>query len=217
MRALCHDLIGPAATIDILVQAVYAEGNPDPAIRHRLQLISSEARRISEICRQVLDRPSRAGSVRLDFLTADLLESARSRYLTTIEAVTSPVTLLVHPAVVARILGNLLANACQAAGPDGLVRLQVTPDGEQACVTVADSGAGFGIGKIGRDSLGLEIIGALVLDCGGTVQMGTSDLGGVSVAVTLPCLPQTLAPVRELGVVLAGSAATWRGDADMPA
>src|ERR1022692_39457 len=109
------------------------------------------------------------------------------------------------------------AGPSRSGGPAGIVRLRVTPDGEQACVTVADSGAGFGIGKIGRDSLGLEIVGALVLDCGGTVQIGTSDLGGVSVAVTLPCLPQTLAPVRELGVVLAGSTATWRDDADMPA
>lgn len=215
MRALCHDLIGSAATIEVLVQAAYVEADPDPAVRNRLQLISSEAARITQICRQVLDRPGLAEPVRLDVLAADLLESARSRYETTIEAITSPVTLRVHPAIIARILGNLLANACRAAGPGGLVRLQVARHGEQARLAVADSGAGFDIRKIGRASLGLEIIGALVLDCGGTVQMGTSDLGGLDVAVMLPCLPEAAPPLRKRDMALAGAASSRRDDADL--
>jgi signal transduction histidine kinase len=217
MRALCHDLIGPAATIKILVQAAYAEADPDPAIRNRLQLIASEAGRIADICRQVLDRPHHAEPIRLDVFAAELADSARTQYKTAIETVTSPITLRVPPATLARILGNLLANACKAAGPMGLVRLHVAADGEQARLTVADSGAGFDVREIGRASLGLDIIGALALECGGSVQMGASDLGGLDVSVVFPCLPQTVPLPRELSTVLAAGPQPRRQDAEVPA
>jgi len=213
MRALCHDLIDPAATIRVLVHAACAETNLDPVLRDRLQMIAVEAGRIGDICRQVLDRPSRPAPVRLDVLAAEALQSVRSRYKTTIELVTTPVTMRILPAIIIRILGNLLANACRAAGPEGQVRLLVALVGDRARLAVADSGAGFDIGRTGRASLGLEIVGSLVLDCGGTVEMGTSDLGGLSVAVTFPCPPLTVPPPREPDIMLARSNGSRSEDA----
>jgi K+-sensing histidine kinase KdpD len=51
---------------------------------------------------------------------------------------------------------------------------------------VADSGPGFGNGESGLASLGLGIVAALVRRSNGGLHMGTSDLGGLAVAVTLP-------------------------------
>ena len=86
-----------------------------------------------------------------------------------------------------RILGNILANACRAAGPSGRVRVIVDEAGDQARLAIADSGNGLGQAVPGgRAGLGLDIIGALALNYGGSVHLGVSDLGGLAVTVLLP-------------------------------
>ena len=191
LRELCHDLIEPVASIKLLVEVTCLEAHPDPPVRDRLRLIADEAGRIGDICGQVLGQPRRIEMLRLDVLAAEAVASAQLRHGGVIESVIDPVTLYVHPAVIIRILNNLLTNACRAAGAGGRVRLLVAHDEGQARLTVADSGGGLGTAQTGRTSLGLEIIGGLALGCGGTVQMGTSDLGGLCVTVLLPCLPQS--------------------------
>ena len=190
LRELCHDLIEPVAAIKLLVQVACMEAQPDLPIRDRLQLIADEAGRIGDICGQVLDQPRRVELIRLDVMAAVAVASARLRHGGLIETAIDPVTLDIHPAVIIRILNNLLTNACRAAGPGGLVRLVVALEDGQARLAVSDSGDGLGTGKGGRASLGLEIIGGLALGCGGTVQMAASDLGGICATVLLPCLPQ---------------------------
>jgi len=96
-------------------------------------------------------------------------------------------------------------NACRAAGPGGRVRLTVRAHGDRAALVVADSGRGFGRGKPGRASLGLDIVTAMARRGGGTVEMGTSDLGGTAVTVTFPreaagpAQAPRLAEAREAG------------------
>jgi two-component system, OmpR family, sensor kinase len=187
LRELCHDLMEPAASIKLLARALGASAGPDPAVQHRLRLIAAEASRIADICGQVLDRPTRQRPIRLDELAADTADSARLRHGSAIEVISSPVLLDIHPAVAIRILSNLVTNACQAAGQSGRVRLTITTDAEVARMEVADSGGAYRLGATGRTSFGLEIIWGLVLGCGGTVQMGVSELGGLCVTVLLPC------------------------------
>lgn len=190
LRELAHDLILPAASIKLLANAACTESDLDAAVRDRLRLIANEAAMIAEICGQVLDRPRRLGPLRLDALAAEAVARAQLRYRGVIEGATSPVTVLVHPAVVVRILNNLLSNACQAAGPRGRVRVRVVPESAQARLSVEDSGEGLVETRSGRTALGLEIIGSLVLGYGGTVQMEVSDLGGLRVNVSFSCPPQ---------------------------
>jgi len=185
LRELCHDLIESAASIKLLAHAAGPDAVPIPLVAHRLALIATEAGRIADICGQVLNRPGRLEPVRLDVLVAEAADRARLQYAGTIEVVSDPVTLNIHPAVVVRILNNLLTNACRAAGRGGQVRVLVVLDAGRATLSVADSGDGLGRERAGRTTLGLEIIGSLVLGCGGTVQMGVSDLGGLCVTITL--------------------------------
>jgi K+-sensing histidine kinase KdpD len=186
LRELCHDLIEPAASIKLLARAVAESAGPDMTVQQGLQLIVAEASRIADICGHVLDRP-RPDPIRVDELAAEAAASARLRHRSAIEVISSPVLLDIHPAVVVRILNNLITNACRAAGHLGRVRLLVAPEAEMARLEVADSGGAFRIGTTGRKSFGLEIIWSLVLGCGGTVQMRVSDLGGLCVTVLLPC------------------------------
>jgi signal transduction histidine kinase len=185
LRELCHDIIEPAATIRWLARAADAEPAQDQ--QGRLRTIAAAAGQIAAICEHILDWPQQCAGVRLDLLADDAVASARVRYAGTIDIVYQPVVALARPGDIVRILGNVLTNACRAAGPTGRVRLVIDETGGQARVAIADSGNGLGqTVHSGRASLGLEIIGALALKCGGSVQFGVSDLGGLGVTVRLP-------------------------------
>lgn len=185
LRELCHDIIEPAATIRWLVRA--AEAKSELGWRNRLGAIDVAAEQIAAICEHVLDMPRRGSGARLDLLAANAAESAQVRYAGVIEIAAQPVVALADPGDIVRILCNTLTNACRAAGPAGQVRVLVDEADGQARVAIADSGNGFGhAAPAGRAGLGLEIIGTLALKCGGSVQLGISDLGGLAVTVRLP-------------------------------
>jgi signal transduction histidine kinase len=186
LRELCHDLTMPATSIRLLASVAAKESDPDPALKIRLRQIADEAGRIADICSSFLDPARKPGPTDLRLVAVDAADSARSRFSGAIDVVADPVTAAAHPVDVARILANLLDNACRAAGPAGRVRLAVEREGCRARLVVADSGRGFGNGEFGHASLGLGIVAALVRRNDGAVQMGTGDLGGLAVTVTLP-------------------------------
>jgi signal transduction histidine kinase len=123
----------------------------------------------------------------LDKVAAEAVASARARYAGEIDVISQPVTALVHPGDIIRILCNILANACRAAGPVGRITVGVDEADGQARLTIADSGQGLaGPTAGGRAGLGREIIGGLALKYGGSVHLGVSDLGGLAVTVQVP-------------------------------
>jgi signal transduction histidine kinase len=185
LREVCHDLIEPAATIRWLVRAAVTESGPD--VRNRLDAIAVAASQIAAICENVLDWPQGGTAARLDVLAVDAAASAQVRYAGAVDVVTQPVTALAPAGDIVRILGNVLANACRAAGPAGRVRVLVDEADGQARLAIADSGNGLGQpAPAGRAGLGLGIVGTLALKHGGSVHLGVSDLGGLAVTVLLP-------------------------------
>jgi signal transduction histidine kinase len=184
---LCHDIIEPAATIRWLVRA--ASGEPGQDQQNKLRAIDIAAGQIAAICEHILDRPQRLNGVRLDLLAADAVASAQVRYAGAIDLVAQPVMALAGLGDIVRILCNILANVCRAAGPAGRIRVLVDQADGQARVAIADSGHGLGQAIPGSRTglgLGLEIVGALALKCGGSVHLGVSELGGLAVTVALP-------------------------------
>jgi two-component system, OmpR family, sensor kinase len=185
LRELCHDLIEPAATIRWLVRAAAANSEED--LNARLEAIASAAAQIAAICDDILDPPRRRPRVRLDKVVAQAVTSARARYTGAIDIVSQPVTACVNASDITRILCNLLANACRAAGPAGRVVVAVGETDGCARLTIADSGHGLAhAGAGGRAGLGLDIVGALALKNGGSVHLGASDLGGLAVTIQVP-------------------------------
>jgi signal transduction histidine kinase len=185
LRELCHDLIGPTATIRCLVHVADAESGQD--LRNRLSTIAVVADQIAAICEQVVSQPQPCSRVRLDLLADDAAASARVRYDGVIDVISRPVVALARAGDIDRILFNVLTNACRAAGSTGRVRVLVDQADGYARLAVADSGRGLGHGSPdGRVGLGLEIIGALALNYGGSVHLGVADLGGLDVTVRLP-------------------------------
>ncbi len=185
LRELCHDLIEPAATIRWLVRAAEADSGED--LHDRLEAIAAAAGQIAAICDDILDPPRRRPCVRLDTVAAEAIASAQARYTGAIDIVSQPVTALACTGDLIRILCNLLSNACRAAGPVGRVVVAVGEADGCARLTIADSGHGLaGAEARGRAGLGLDIVGALALKNGGTVDLGVSDLGGLAVTVRVP-------------------------------
>jgi two-component system sensor histidine kinase TctE len=185
LRELCHDLIEPTATIRWLARA--AETGSGAELHDRLEAIAAAAGQIAAICDDILDPPQRCPRVRLDKIAAEAVLSARARYAGMIDMVSEPVTALVHAGDFIRILYNLLANACRAAGPVGRIIVAVDEADGHARLAIADSGYGLGGASAGgRAGLGLEIIGTLALKYGGSVHLGVSELGGLAVTVRLP-------------------------------
>jgi signal transduction histidine kinase len=185
LRELCHDLIEPAATIRWLVRAASEESGQE--LRNRLEAIAVAAGQIAAICEYVFDRPQHCAGTRLDLLAEDAVASAQVRYAGVIDVASEPVTVLAHPGDLVRIMGNVLTNACRAAGPVGRVRVVVDQAEAQARLAITDSGHGLGhTVPDGRPGLGLEIVGALTLKYGGSVHLGVGDLGGLAVTVCLP-------------------------------
>ena len=185
LREVCHDLIEPTATIRWLARAAEAESGGQ--LRDRLQAIAAAAGQIAAICEEVLDPPPTCPPVRLDTIAAETVASARVRFSGTIEVVSQPVTACVRTGDMIRIVGNILTNACRAAGPAGVVAVAVDESNGWARLAIADSGHGLAHpGAGGRSGLGLEITGALALKYGGSVQLSVSELGGLAVTVQLP-------------------------------
>jgi signal transduction histidine kinase len=185
LREFCHDLIEPATTIRWLARAAVTDAEPD--LRDRLGTIALVASQIAAICEQVFDLPRRDGGMRLDMLADEVAASAQVRYVGVIDVVVQPATALAPAGDLVRILGNLLANACRAAGPAGRVRVIVDEADGQARLVIGDTGSGLGqAAPGGRAGLGLHIVGALARKHGGSVHLGVSDLGGLAVTVLLP-------------------------------
>ncbi|MFD7309473.1 ATP-binding protein [Promicromonospora sp. NPDC059942] len=101
------------------------------------------------------------------------------------------------------VLGNLIDNAVDAAGPDGRVRVLLGTEGARLCLQVDDDGpgipaalhhqvfkAGFST-KVPGDrehsrGIGLALVRRVVDRRDGEVVLGTGDLGGACVRVELP-------------------------------
>jgi signal transduction histidine kinase len=185
LRELCHDLIEPTATIRCLVRVADADSAQD--LRSRLGAIAVVAAQIAAICEQILGQPQPCPGVRLDLLAQDAAATARVRYAGEIDVTSQPVVVLARAGDIDRILFNVLTNACRAAGPMGRVGILVDQADGYARLAIADSGCGLGHGiPGGHAGLGLEIIGALALNYGGSVHLGVADLGGLAVTVRLP-------------------------------
>ncbi len=103
-----------------------------------------------------------------------------------------------------QIFVNLVTNARRYAPPDAPIVVRVRPVGDRAELVVEDGGPGVpeaDLGKLGErlrrldtsrtrktggTGLGLSIVRAIADKHGGTVRFSRSELGGLSVAVSLP-------------------------------
>ena len=112
-----------------------------------------------------------------------------------------------RPGDMNHVFMNLLDNAVRAVGERGRVRIGAALDGGMYTVRVADTGAGvdaeiaqrifepfFTTRPAGEGTgLGLAIAAQVTEQCGGTIRVDRSDLGGAVFTVQIPLVARTAA------------------------
>jgi signal transduction histidine kinase len=188
LRGLLHDLGHEITTLTYLVEAVRTDRSLPEDAHYRLELVSLEMSRLTDLIQQGLsgDFAEGAEAVNVRDLVLQLTRLAN-------EAFAAEVTLLpgadatadVNPLLLWRVLSNLVDNAARAAGGAGRVVLEIRQD-DGPVIDVTDTGPGFGAGPPGTASLGLGIVRSLLESCGGSLATSSAPGGGTVVSVGLP-------------------------------
>jgi signal transduction histidine kinase len=192
---LQHDIRGAATTIVWLVRvidsAMSGEDERDRALggilecAKNISALASAGRErapvpvpVHDIVRGVVDRTQLAypGHVSYEFVSAHVVADALD---------------------LVRIVENLLANACQAAGADGSVAARVTETTDLVVIEIDDSGPGVRDSDI-SGGLGLAIVRNLVASLGGTFTfIAVGPGGGTRARVQLPAAHHVVGPHRS--------------------
>ena len=150
LRAVSHDLRTPLTSV--LLQAHRLASHPDPDLRRRGEVITSGARRMEALIRDLVDSARlETGQIHLDLRPVDLGAYLSDLLARTPALDTSRIALEVEPGTSAladpdrieRVVVNLISNALKYSPPGSPVRLSVRRAGDEVVTAVADRGEGI--------------------------------------------------------------------------
>jgi signal transduction histidine kinase len=123
-----------------------------------------------------------------------------------------------EPALLERMIANLLDNGIRHNEPGGWLRVRTRSDGARVRLTVSNGGPRIAPGEAtrltepfrrldraaGGFGLGLSIVRSVVMAHGGTIELRAPEAGGLEVHIELPALPRvsvTVQPKRSARVL----------------
>jgi signal transduction histidine kinase len=186
-------------TLSYLVEAVRGDVDLPGDAGSRLELLSLEMSRLLDIIAQEI--PARSGvsavaEVELRSLAGQVIKLARIAHEGSVILEPGPeVTVEASPALLWRVLTNVVDNAARAVGPYGRVGVTVSAGDDRAAVDVIDDGPGFAHGPPGAASLGLGVVTSLLESCGGALEVRAPASGGAHVRIVVPVRPGPAGPV----------------------
>jgi two-component system nitrate/nitrite response regulator NarL len=195
LNEICRDLREPVASIRETAAAALAGPGLETQVRRRLEQIAGQADWLASIindclrteCQQhgvngTADGPANVACVINEAVAACRLTWPGDLSVT---SPPGPVLCAQDPVILRRIISNVLSNATRAAGPSGVVAVEIKRDRSMTVVMVEDSGPGFG--KIPRGhGIGLAEVASNVIRYGGKVECSRGARGGVRVSLWLP-------------------------------
>jgi signal transduction histidine kinase len=206
-----HELRTPVAVIEAETSLALTSPRDGASYRTTLARIGTEGNRLRQIVEDLLflaqfdAKPPTPGDEPVDLVT--LAGTCVLRFAAVAEAKTiglsavseGPGTIFIGapPALVDRLCGVLLDNACRYAGAGGSVRVLVSAKGHLASLAVEDSGLGIPVeerpclfdrfrrGTDGGEGtgLGLAIADAVVRSTGGKWRVADAPAGGARIEV----------------------------------
>jgi len=207
---LAHEIRNPLAGIQMAFNNLRREID-DQSQCERMDLISSELKRLARLLNDMLDQSRHSPEAATDFdmsiLICDLLTLTRYQISESIELnCDTPNTLPVHlpESGIRQALLNLILNAADALESNpGLIHIKARIESQRLRIDVFDNGPGFsqdllnyGIrpfrtSRQGGTGLGLAMVQRFVKDVGGTIKLSNQQPHGACVTVLLPkeCLP----------------------------
>jgi PAS domain S-box-containing protein len=226
LATLSHELRNPLAPLTHLIEVLRRTGD-DARLRH--EALDTMSRQLEQLVRLVgdlldLNRIThnrlelRREPVELALVLRQAVESSLSLaefagHQVDVTAPSEPIRLEADPVRLAQVFGNLIHNACKYTAAGGRIRVVVERSGDEAVVTVADTGIGIppeDLDRIfemftqvhtadGRShgglGIGLSLVKRLVELHGGEVEARSEGRGkGSTFVVRLPLAPDAQAP-----------------------
>ena len=231
IHMLGHELRNPVGSIRTALQVLLAAASKKEHEADESRMRAIIERQVDQLARLVDDllEVSQLSSAKLTLrpqpidladLVAESVESMRARFTTaqlalTCEVPDEPVPVYADPHRIRQILANLLANARKFTDAGGRVDVLLSVDGDDAIVSIADTGGGidpadlervfepFVQTSLARDrmtgglGLGLPIVKGLIEAQGGRVQVSSAGRDrGSNFVVRLPKHGSSL-PTKE--------------------
>jgi signal transduction histidine kinase len=182
IRALCHDLRQPLATILLLAGAESGDA------RRRLSGILDQAQWLADMVEAVIggaaDDPPE--SVDVVAVVSSCVRRAQVSADCAIGFIGADRAMTVAaPVALGRAVSGVLDNAVRAAGSGGHVIVEVSGTANEITILVIDDGPGLGNVPT-NNALGLTITRALVSACGGGFDLSSGADGGAEARIVLP-------------------------------
>lgn len=207
LRDTCHDMREPVAGVLALSAAALGEPGLPAAARWRLEQISGQAEWLAEMIHEFLsetvteqhgEEDETAGIYSVDTtepaghqdavrVVGEVIRAGRPTWACdlSVTARGTPVPCTMHPVLLRRVVSNVLSNAARAAGPSGLVTVEIWQSKGLLRLVVEDSGPGFG-NIPGGFGLGLAWVTRTVVRHGGRIECGRGAHGGARVSLWVP-------------------------------
>jgi signal transduction histidine kinase len=191
LRETCHDMRQPVASVFALAAAALAEPGVPQAARTRLEQIVDQAEWLADLIQHSLQtaEPGVPDACLSDLLrvASEAVAAERVTWAGKVRIVSpaEPVFAAIRPVPLRRMAANLLSNATRAAGPSGIVTIEVGRRQNSAVLAVEDTGPGFG--KITRGlGIGLVAVSGLAVRYGGRLEHDRGADGRTRVSLWLP-------------------------------
>jgi PAS domain S-box-containing protein len=231
VSAVAHEVATPLSVVANIAEMLRLDAEPDSHTATDLGKIVTQARRVTEMMRSLLNfvrqAPAQYASVDLRQLARETLELMsyelrKARIETAFEAAPATPPVWGDAAQLQQVLLNLLANAMQAMKDGGRIAVRIgvaeSSGGEPNAVALVVEDTGPGVapealdrifdfffttrGAEGGTGLGLAITRQIVEGHHGRVTVGNLDGGGARFTVTLPtALPQHRHAQPEAAIV----------------
>ena len=222
LATLAHELRNPLAPLSNMLEILKRGTNQDASVRRGLDTMERQLEQLVRLVDDLLDlsrithnrielrkrHVELASVIRQAALAAQPLAEA-ARQTLDVNVPDEPIHLHADPVRLTQVFGNLLNNSCKYTPPGGAIRVTVHRDGDDAVVTISDTGIGIPADKLdmifdmftqvdrsreqsqGGLGIGLTLVKRLVEMHGGTVEAESAGEGHGSVfEIRLPALQE---------------------------
>jgi signal transduction histidine kinase len=185
LHQLCHDLRQFVAA-GLLLSETSSAAIDDGAVLGRMSLIHQQFTAIAELLDVEQDACHQIGGVNLTQLAGECADVVRLNHRVSVIFERSALVVAGgDQALLRRAIGNLLDNACRAAGSSGTVQVDVGAVDGEAFVEVSDDGPGFGDVASGTGH-GLNVVAQAVRACAGRIELQSAPGAGTTVRLCMP-------------------------------
>jgi signal transduction histidine kinase len=209
---VAHEVNNPLASISSLIQMIRTQDGLDADTRDKLNLVSEQIRRITQVTKDMTDfaraRPAARTLVNINDVirTSHRLASFDSEFRqldTRLELADLSVQIYADADQLQQVFLNLFLNARDAMPDGGSLDVESTQNHENVIVSIRDTGIGineasanmifdpfFTTKKAGKGTgLGLAVCYGIVMAHDGTIRAEPNDPNGTTFVVTLPLKP----------------------------